>query len=567
MQQALTPAPSLPRAEGEQAELAAAVNGRTRLRRRLIPAFVGRPSNLKAALRSPYWPLYALAVPVIAVIALPIFYLILRGAGAGAEGVAYLFSARTLTIVVNSLAMAFAVAAGSVAIGVPFAWLTARTDLPYRRLWLVGGLLTMVIPSYLGAIAFVEAFGPVGALRDLLAPLGVTRLPPVYGFFGAWVVLTLYTFPYVVLPVRAALLKIDPAQEEAARMLGMGRWRAFYRVTLPQLRPALAAGILLSMLYTLSDFGVVMVLRYNAFTRAIYTAYNSSFDRERAALLALVLVALTVALVLLERRAGKSLPVYRLQGQAARKSSPVPLRRWTLPALVLCAFLVLIGVGVPLAVLGGWALNPNLTSSVPVELESLTAQTVGVSVVTALVVGIAALPLALLAARATSRISRVLVGASYLGNVLPGLVTGLALVYFAANYWPSVYQTVPLLVVGYAARFLPYSVGATRSALAMISPRLEEAARTLGCTGEAATRRITLPMARAGVLGGMALVALSAMKELPTTLMLSPIGFKNLATRAWTGYEAASFALVGTPGLLLLAVSALTLFVLLWQEE
>lgn len=542
------------------------VRGRARLRR-LAPAFLGRPSGLGAALRSPHWPLYVLAVPVIMVIALPIVYLVLRGAGAGAEGIEYLLSERTLTIVVNSLVMAFAVAAGSVAIGLPFAWLTARTDLPYRRLWLVGGLLTMVIPSYLGAIAFVEAFGPVGALRDLLAPLGVTRLPSVYGFFGAWAVLTLYTFPYVVLPVRAALLRIDPAQEEAARMLGMGRWRAFYRVTLPQLRPALAAGILLSMLYTLSDFGVVMVLRYNAFTRAIYTAYNSSFDRERAALLALVLVALTVVLVLLERRAGKSLPVYRHQGQAARKSSPVPLRRWTLPALALCAFLVLIGVGVPLAVLGGWALNPNLTSRVPVELESLTMQTVGVSVVTALVVGIVALPLALLAARATSRISRFLVGASYLGNVLPGLVVGLALVYFAANYWPSIYQTVPLLVIGYAARFLPYSVGATRSALAMISPRLEEAARTLGCTGEAATRRITLPMARAGVLGGMALVALSAMKELPTTLMLSPIGFKNLATRAWTGYEAASFALVGAPGLLLLAVSALTLFVLLWQEE
>lgn len=536
-------------------------------RRRLIPPFHGRPSGLRNALRSPYWPLYMFAVPVIAVIALPVLYLIVRGAGAGEAGVAYLLSERTLTIVVNSMVMAFAVAAGSVAIGLPFSWLTARTDLPYRRFWLVTGLLTMVIPSYLGAIAFVEAFGPVGALRDVLAPFGVKRLPPVYGFFGTWVVLTLYTFPYVVLPVRAALLKIDPAQEEAARMLGMGRWRAFYRVTLPQLRPALTAGILLSMLYTLSDFGVVMVLRYNAFTRAIYTAYNSSFDRERAALLALVLVVLTIGLVLLERRTGKALPVYRHQGQAARKSSPVPLRRWTIPALIMCASLVLIGVGVPLAVLGGWALNPHLTSSVPVELESLTAQTVGVSLVTALVVGIAALPLALLAARATSRISRILVGASYLGNVLPGLVTGLALVYFAANYWPSVYQTVPLLVIGYASRFLPYSIGATRSALAMISPRLEEAARTLGCTGATATRRITLPMARAGVLGGMALVALSAMKELPATLMLSPIGFKNLATRAWTGYEAASFALVGAPGLLLLAVSAMTLFVLLWQEE
>ena len=101
----------------------------------------------------------------------------------------------------------------------------------------------------------------------------------------------------------------------------------------------------------------------------------------------------------------------------------------------------------------------------------------------------------------------------------------------------------------------------------MISPRLDEAARTLGCTGWRATARITLPLARTGVFGGMALVALSAMKELPTTLMLSPIGFRNLATRAWTGYDSASYALVGAPGLLLLAVSALTLFVLLWQKE
>jgi iron(III) transport system permease protein len=524
-------------------------------------------ARLHGGARWPHWALYALSAPAILLVVLPVVYLVVRGAGAGAEGIEYLLSPRTLTIVVNSLAMAVAVAAGSLAIGVPFAWLTTRTTLPYRRFWLVAGLLTMVIPSYLGAIAFIEAFGPVGALRDLLAPLGVARLPSVYGFFGAWVVLTLYTFPYVVLPVRAALLRIDPAQEEAARMLGMGRWRAFQNVTLPQLRPALAAGVLLSMLYTLSDFGVVMVLRYNAFTRAIYTTYNSTFDRERAALLALVLIALTAALVLLERRVGKALPVYRHQGQAARKWSPVPLRRWTLPALMFCGLLVGIGVGVPLAVLGGWAVNPTLRASVPVELESLAAQSVGVSAMTALAVGVLALPLALLASRATSRAARLLIGASYIGNVLPGLVVGLALVYFAANYWLSVYQTVPLLIAGYAVRFLPYSIGATRSALAMISPRLEEAARTLGCSGQRATRLITLPLARAGVFGGMALVALSAMKELPTTLMLAPIGFRNLATRAWTGYEAASFALVGAPGLLLLAVSAMTLIVLLWQDD
>lgn len=521
----------------------------------------------RGRLRASRWGLVALSLPVVAVVALPVAYLLLRAGGAGSTGIEYLLSERTLTIVANSLAMAFSVAAASVAVGLPFAWMTTRTTLPLRRFWLVAGLLTMVIPSYLGAITFVEAFGPVGALRDLLAPLGVTRLPPVYGFFGTWVVMTLYTFPYVVLPVRAALSRIDPAQEEAARMLGLGRWRAFFRVTLPQLRPALAAGVLLSMLYTLSDFGVVMVLRYNAFTRAIFTSYNSTFDRERAALLALVLVALTAVLVWLDSRAVKSLPTYRHQGQSARKSSLIPLGRWTIPALFLFTMLVVVGVGIPVAVLSGWAFNPNITSTVPVELEHLAANSVAVSAITAIVVGLAALPLALMATRLTSRLSRMLVGISYIGNVLPGLVVGLALVHFAANYLPSIYQSIPLLVVGYAIRFLPYSVGATRSALAMISPRLDEAARTLGCTGWRATARITLPLARTGVFGGMALVALSAMKELPTTLMLSPIGFRNLATRAWTGYDSASYALVGAPGLLLLAVSALTLFVLLWQKE
>jgi len=78
---------------------------------------------------------------------------------------------------------------------------------------------------------------------------------------------------------------------------------------------------------------------------------------------------------------------------------------------------------------------------------------------------------------------------------------------------------------------------------------------------------ITVPLARAGVLGGMALVALNAMKELPTTLLLAPIGFKTLATQAWTAYDSGSRALIGAPGLLLMGLSAVTLGVLLWREK
>ena len=101
----------------------------------------------------------------------------------------------------------------------------------------------------------------MGYLQDLLDALfGIKRLPDIRGFFGAWLSITLFTYPYVVLPVRAALLKTDPALEEAAHSMGLNRWQVFWRVTFPQLRPAMASGMLLAGMYALSDFGAVAIM-------------------------------------------------------------------------------------------------------------------------------------------------------------------------------------------------------------------------------------------------------------------------------------------------------------------
>ncbi len=139
-------------------------------------------------------------------------------------------------------------------------------------------------------------------VQSRLEPLGLERLPSIYGLFGAVWALTIFSYPYVYLSLRAGLLNMDPAQEEAARSLGLGPAGVFWRVTLPNLRPALASGALLLALYVLSDFGAVSLMRYNSFTRAIYIQYQSSFDRSLAALLSLVLVALTILLLLGARR-------------------------------------------------------------------------------------------------------------------------------------------------------------------------------------------------------------------------------------------------------------------------
>ncbi len=508
--------------------------------------------------------LSSVVLGILAVLLLPVLYLIMRAVGAGQDGIDYLLRPRTLIIVQNSIQLVAAVAASSALIGVPFAWLTARTDLPLRRVWLVLGILPMVIPSYVLAITLIYMFGPS---RLFESTFGFNPIPQVYGFFGAWLVITLLTYPYVALPVRAAFLNMDTSLEEAARGLGLSRWRVFLRVILPQLRPALAGGMLLTALYTLSDFGAVMILRYNAFTRAIYVSYDNSFNPYRAAVLALVLVVLTLALLGFERWIARTNHNYKIGTGVARQPKITRLGLWRWPALAFCALLVGLGVLMPVVILAGWALNPNVSSALNINLQALSLNTVGVSALAAVAAGVVALPLAILAVRAASRFSRNMVNVAYVGNALPGVVIGLALVFFGIRAVPGLYQTLPLLILGYLMRFLPFTLAATRGALTQINPSLEEAARGLGLRGWQVALRVTLPMAWAGVMAGVALVFLNAMKELPTTLMLRPTGFDTLATRIWTASEVGSHGLIGVPGLVLIAVSCLSLTVILWRDK
>lgn len=513
--------------------------------------------------------LQIITILIVCVILVPLVYLIMRALGTGAEGVEYLLSARVVRIISNSLVLAVTVVAGAITIGIPFAWLTSRTNLPFRRFWLVSGMLSMVIPSYIGAMMYITAFGPRGMLQQFLEPVGVNYLPSIYGFFGAWFSITLFSYPYIVLPVRAALLNIDPAQEESARSLGVSQWGIFRRVILPQLRPALTVGTLLTALYTLSDFGAVSLMRYDAFTSAIYTQYTNSLDRSRAALLALVLVAITVILLIIERRAAAKTNNrnYRAGTGVQRKPRPVNLGKWKIPALIFCAFLVIVSVFTPMAVLTHWLIRGVSAGIEITALGSQTLNTAGASLLAALVVGVMAFPPALLAVRSNTRFNNWLVQFTYIGNVLPGLVIALAYVFFAANYLPAIYQSIPLLVIGYATRFLPLGIGSTRSALTQVNPRYEEAGRSLGLSAPQVIWRITIPLARGGVLAGMALVFLNAMKELPITILLSPTGFKTLPLEIWMANTDGRFAAVGAPTLVLVLVSALSLAFMLRRDQ
>src|SRR5918998_1103291 len=140
---------------------------------------------------------------VVAAMALPLVYLVVRSFEGGWEEIAeVVLDGDTLAVLGRSALLAGAVTAASVAISVPLAWLTGRTDLPGRKAWAVLAALPLVIPSYVGGFVLVSVLGPRGMLQGWLEPFGVERLPEIYGFPGAALALTLFSYPYVFLTVR-----------------------------------------------------------------------------------------------------------------------------------------------------------------------------------------------------------------------------------------------------------------------------------------------------------------------------------------------------------------------------
>jgi iron(III) transport system permease protein len=430
----------------------------------------------------------------------------------------------------------------SALIALPLAFLTARTDLPFRRLFTVLFALPLALPSYVGAFALLSAFGAGGPLARLLD----TR-PDLYGFSGATLALTLLGFPYIFLPLHAAFSSLDPRLEEASRTLGRPPLSTFFRVSLPLVRPALIGGMLMTALYALSDFGAVAMLQLDTFTRVIYIQHDA-FNRPHAAALALILVLITIALLVLEYRLRQK--TQRLTSRrAAEAAAPLPLRRARPLALLFALLVAFVSLIAPVLVILWWWFDRGNVCDHCAPLSTLTAHTALVSTLTALTAMALVLPVARLATRARSPRDHLPDRVLYAGFALPGIVIALALVFVGTEWLPGLYQTLPLLVLACVIRFIPQVADSLRPALERVPPSLEEAGRTLGASRPRAFFRITLPIALPSLLAGGALVFLTTLKELPATLVMRPTGWDTLATELWDltneGYygEAASRAL------------------------
>lgn len=476
------------------------------------------------------------AALIAAAVAAPLVQLVLRvAAGDAATITAVILRPRTLDLLLTTVTLTAAVAGGALVLGVATAWVLSAVALPLRALWRISACLPLAVPS------FVAAFAWTSAIPGLSGPVPLA------------IVLVLATAPYVTVPTMAAFARVDHAVMDAARSLGHSPVRAFLSTMLPQVMPAALAGTLLVALYTLSDFGAPALLRVDTLTTGIYAQFTGGLDRSLSAAMALVLAALALLCVAAEalarRRASRGRPT-----ASAPRAPMRPGRR--------IGALLMLGLG---AVAAASVLLPPAALLVRVpsagryaadasELAGAALSTVGVGAAAAVLTVAASLPIAWLAARHRTRVVAVVESVTYLGHAIPGLVVALALVALTLAIAPGAYQGLAALLAAYVILFLPKAVGSSRAAIAAVSPALDDAARTLGDGPWRLWWRLSLPAAAPGVLAGGVLVMVSAMKELPATLMLRPIGFDTLATELWGMTSLGAYGAAALPALLLIAV-------------
>lgn len=487
--------------------------------------------------------LRALVAGVLITISQPLIYLFIRASDkSGQEILALLTRQKTLDVLALTLLLLLIVVLVNVFLGTAIAAGLHYVKIPYPRILLVSTILPLAIPSYVFTYTWLAIF------------------PALEGVWAAAFILSLSTMPYMILAVSIAFQRIDSSLIEVARSLGLSKPAVFTRVILPQVRRSISAGALLSGLYVLSDFGAVSLLNVETLTVSIQNLFKSSYDRGAASVIGVLLFFAATIFVLFESiLKGRDFESRGAEGFQER------IRRIGNPALSIFTILVialygLLAVVAPFYVLiSRYLQNPGVVAFS--DLFSAALSTVSVAGLGAFIAFILSLPLALLATQGPSAFEAISGKVILISHALPGVVVGLALVSFGSRLGP-LYQSVFLLAFAYAVLFLAKSVASTSAALTLVSPQLKEVAATLGKSKSSIAMQIVFPIALPNLALGVLLVFLTAMKELPATLMLRPTGMDTLATEIWSFAAISRFNEAAPYALLLVIIAAIPTFIL-----
>ncbi len=517
-------------------------------------------------------PLSLVAVAIATVLVFPLLYVTYSALTGDLSQAHSLWSTRIPELLGNTVSLALGVAICTLSLGISTAWVITRYQFWWRSFWDWGFILPLAIPSFVLAYVYsylLDTAGPVELTWQWLTNSD-SRIPSPYSFTGALVVMTLNTFPYVYLLARAAFQNFNLSFEEAAQATGATKWETFYRVSLPLIRPALVASMFLVVLYVISDFGAVSLLRFQTFTYAIYQQITGRFDYQSASLLSLLLVGFALVFLFAERWFREQSRFYQTSGRV-RTATPKPCS-WLTSIMINSLFFVVFAAafGIPVLLLVQWTVQALVNGEVGLSFGEYILNSLVLSASAATLALALGTPLAYLACRIPSKLHVACLQGAYIGYVLPGPVAALALLMVFTDTIPFLYGTAFVLILAYLVHYLPAGLQAMESSLQQVNPNLEEAAHNLGARSFRTFFQVTFPLVRKGFLGAWILMFLLCMKELPATLLLRPIGFDTLAVRIWLEASEELYQLAAPPALLIVLLTIPAVFLLSkknWQAS
>lgn len=513
----------------------------------------------------PRWVSVPVRVAFVGVALAPVAFLLAAvlgdaGPASGALLGKLLLSSRQVALLGTSVGLAAMATALAVAMGLPYAALVTRGDVPGRALFRRAYLLPLLVPPYVQAIVWERLLGSATAAAP--APSAVEALGTPAAWGAAWT-LALVNGPFFVLLATTGLESVDRRSEEAAVLCGRP-WRAFLRVTLPLAAPHLAAGALFVFVFSLVEFSVPDLFRLRVYPVEIFVQFSGLYDEQAAAILALPLVLLTTALVVAEARHMRGRSYFSPGGREGARPSVYALgkaARWV-GTLWPTAYLAL-SLAVPLARLAAasesWS---RFRAVVGASLDELRFS-LGVAVAC----GVLATALGFLLAHFSERRSP---GGRSTWSVwaqvpfaIPAGLLGVALIRLwnrPVTAW--MYGTAAVLVLGHVARCIPFCVRTLAASIGRVPPALEEAGHLAGHGWLGVSRRIVLPLCRRGLLASFLVAFVLSLGDIAVSVLVAPPGGTTLMVKIYNHLHYGGHAEVASLSLFLVAlqVGAAALF-------
>jgi len=492
----------------------------------------------------------------------------------------------------NTVKISFFVTTLGTVVGLFFAWLIGRSDIPLKGLMKSLFVIPYMFPPFIGAMAWGLLLAPrSGYINKMFMALtgGRTPLFNINTLAGIAFVELCYYFPFVFIRVSGALERMDPTLEESARIAGANQMTVIRRITMPLVVPAIAAGAMLILISSLSHFGVPAILGFSngIFTlptkiyELIYRASGSFEGIRQGASLSLLLVAVVVLALALQRRVLRAGRYDIIRGKSMRPML-IKLRGWKTPMLLVCFVFLAITVILPLFTIFGVGFlkaygvpmklaNMTLNNFKYVLFESKMARdsirnSFFLSITSAVITMLVGTMIAYVIVKIQPKGKGVLEVLGVLPYSIPGIVLAVGVILtWSGAFYVNLYNTIWIILIAYIARYMAFSMKSASASLEQVHDSLEEASRTSGASHFESLLDVTLPLIRPGMVAGFFLIFLPAMRELTTSLLLYGPFTRTMGVAIYSineeGYTVQACALAGVAIIIIVIGELLLRFV------